>query len=62
MSDTRATDMVPMGTMSGSTGRFPIATTMDLASHPIIDISLEPVPDPNPAHSDDSVVRGRLAL
>jgi hypothetical protein len=62
MSDTRAMDMVPMGMRAGATGRFPIADTMDLASHPIIDISLEPVGDTDPGHSDDSVARGRLAL
>ena len=62
MSDTRAQDMVPMGPMSGTTGRFPIPATMDLASHPIVDVSLEPVGDTDPAHSDDSVVRGRLKV
>ncbi len=60
MSDTRAEDMLPMGTMTGSTARFPIAATTDLATHPIVDVSLEPRNDTNPAHSDISVVRGRL--
>lgn len=62
MSDSRALDMRPMGTMSGSTGRFQIPTDVDLDAHPIVDISLEPARDPSPAHSDTSVVRGRLRL
>ena len=62
MSDTRATNMVEMGTMPGLSGRFPIPATIDLASHPIIDISLEPPDDTDPSHSDTSVLRGRLQL
>jgi anti-sigma-K factor RskA len=60
MSDTRATDMVAMGTMRGDSARLPIPSSVDLASHPIVDVSLEPPGDSNPAHSDVSVVRGRL--
>lgn len=62
MSDTRAVDMTPMGTMTGSTGRFPIPEGTDLTSHPIVDVSLEPPGDADPAHSDTSVVRGRLRV
>jgi len=62
LSDTRAENMVPMGTMSGLSGRFPVPAGMDVSTHPIIDVSLEPVGDQDPAHSDTSVVRGRLAL
>lgn len=61
MSDTQARDMVPMGAMtSGDSTRFPIPASFDLATHPIVDISLEPRNDPDPSHSDTSVVRGRL--
>ena len=61
MSDTQARDMVPMGAMtSGDSTRFPIPASFDLATHPIVDISLEPRNDPDPGHSDTSVVRGRL--
>lgn len=62
MSDTRATDMVLMGTMNGLSGRFPVPAGVDLATHPIVDVSLEPEDDPDPGHSDVSVVRGRLKL
>lgn len=62
MSDSRAADMVRMGPMTGLTGRFPVPAGVDLASHPIIDVSLEPRGDTDPTHSAVSVVRGRLAL
>ena len=60
MSDTRAQDMLAMGTMTGLTARLPVPAAVDLATHPIIDVSLEPKNDTDPAHSDVSVVRGRL--
>lgn len=60
MSDTRAEDMVAMGTMSGLSARFPVPANVDLASHPIVDVSLEPAGDTEPAHSQVSVLRGRL--
>lgn len=61
MSDTQARDMVPMGAMGDSTTqRFPIPASFDLATHPIVDISLEPRNDTDPGHSAVSVVRGRL--
>jgi anti-sigma-K factor RskA len=61
MSDTQARDMMAMGAMtSGDSTRFPIPASFDLATHPIIDVSLEPRNDPDPNHSATSVVRGRL--
>ena len=62
MSDTRARDMVAMGTMSGDSARFPVPPGFDLATHPIVDVSLEPRNDTDPHHSDVSVVRGRLRV
>lgn len=62
LSDTRAMHMVPMGVMPGPSGRFQLPPTMDLDTHPIVDVSLEPPDDADPAHSDVSVVRGRLAI
>jgi anti-sigma-K factor RskA len=62
MSDTQAKDMVPMGTLTGGSARFPVPSSFDLASHPIIDVSMEPRNDPDPHHSDISVVRGRLSV
>ena len=44
----------------GSTARFPIPDDLDLATYPIVDVSVEPT-DGNPAHSGDSIVRGTLA-
>ena len=49
LSDTRAQDMVAMGTMTSSTTvRFPVPASMDLATHPIVDVSLEPPGDSDP--------------
>jgi anti-sigma-K factor RskA len=62
LSDSQALDMTAMGFMSGSTGRFPIPASIDLKTHPLVDVSLEPRNDPDPAHSDVSVVRGRLTI
>ena len=62
LSDSRAQDMVAMGPLPDGTGRFRIPSSFDLETHPLVDVSLEPPNDPDPAHSDDSVVRGRLAL
>ena len=44
----------------GTTARFPIPDDVDLATYPVVDVSVEPA-DGNPAHSGDSVVRGTLA-
>jgi len=60
MSDTQAREMVAMGTMSGDSARIPVPASFDLATHPIVDVSLEPPGDTDPHHSDVSVVRGRL--
>lgn len=62
LSDTRANDMVSMGFMPGTAGRFAVPPTMNLDSHPIVDVSVEPRDDKNPKHSLTSVVRGRLAV
>lgn len=62
LGDPRAEDMVPMGTMNGPSGRFPLPKAMDLKTHPVVDVSLEPVNDTSPAHSDVSVLRGRLPV
>jgi len=43
----------------GTTARFPIPDDVDLATYPVVDVSVEPA-DGNPAHSGDSVVRGTL--
>ena len=43
----------------GTRARFPIPDDLDLATYPVVDVSVEPA-DGNPAHSGDSVVRGTL--
>jgi Anti-sigma-K factor rskA, C-terminal len=55
------TAMQPMGflTADGS-GRWPIPPGLDLTRFPVVDVSDEPVDDPDPAHSGNSIVRGEL--
>ena len=62
MSDSKAEDMLPMGTMTGGSARFPIPEGVDLKTHPLVDVSLEPPGDTDSHHSDVSVVRGRLPV
>ncbi|MCY7405488.1 MAG: anti-sigma factor [Cryobacterium sp.] len=54
-----ASGLVSIGFLDGSTGRFTIPASVDLAQYPIIDVSAEPT-DGDPAHSGDSIVRGQL--
>jgi hypothetical protein len=42
-------------------GRFDVPDGIDPRGYPVVDVSREP-PDGNPAHSGDSLVRGRLDL
>lgn len=44
----------------GTRAQFPIPDDIDLATYPVVDVSLEPG-DGDPAHSGDSIVRGTLA-
>lgn len=60
LSDERAEHMVSMGFMDGDSGTFEIPAGMDLSTSPVVDVSVEPRNDSNPAHSTDSIVRGRL--
>lgn len=61
LSDEKAEHMRLMGPLTNDAGTFVIPADMDLAGSPVVDISLEPTNDPEPAvHSGDSVVRGRL--
>ncbi|MDJ0348043.1 anti-sigma factor [Cryobacterium sp. PH29-G1] len=54
-----ASGLVSVGFLDGSTGRFTIPASVDLAQYPLVDVSAEPA-DGDPAHSGDSIVRGRL--
>lgn len=51
--------LVSLGLLRGSHGHFVLPPGVDLNAYPVVDISIEPA-DGNPAHSGDSVVRGRL--
>ncbi|WP_240617752.1 anti-sigma factor [Pseudarthrobacter sp. AG30] len=52
--------MVSLGVLANDTGSFTIPTGIDLAQYPVVDISNQAY-NGNPAHSDDSVARGKLS-
>jgi hypothetical protein len=55
-----ATRLQSLGVTDGH-GRFLLPESIDPHQYPVVDVSREP-PDGNPAHSGDSLVRGRLDL
>ncbi len=57
--DAQSKRLVSVGLLEGGSSTFPLPADLDLGDYPLVDISSEP-PDGNPAHSSDSVVRGRL--
>ncbi|MEJ3406092.1 anti-sigma factor [Rathayibacter sp. YIM 133350] len=57
--DPDTSGLVSLGLLDGSAGEFRIPADLDLARYSVVDISEEP-DDGNPAHSGDSIVRGRL--
>ena len=54
-----ASGLVGIGCFEGASGRFTIPANVDLTQYPLVDVSAEPT-DGDPAHSGDSIVRGRL--
>jgi hypothetical protein len=58
--DKDAKRLVSLGVLEGSEARFPLPAAVDVRQFPVVDVSIEPV-DGDPAHSGNSVVRGRLA-
>jgi hypothetical protein len=54
------TGMVPLGVVESGETDFELPPSLDLGRFPMVDVSVEPM-DGNPAHSGDSVVRGKLA-
>jgi anti-sigma-K factor RskA len=52
--------LVSLGLLRGTHGRFALPPGVNIATYPLVDVSIEPA-DGNPAHSGNSVVRGRLA-
>lgn len=55
--DSSVKKMVPIGILSGTTGRFTIPADLDLSQYPVVDISAEPL-DGDPTHSGTSLLRG----
>jgi hypothetical protein len=51
--------MVSLGVLDGSSATLPVPAGLDVAGYPVVDVSQEPF-DGNPAHSADSIVRGKL--
>ena len=51
--------LISLGVLSGDRGTFPIPDGVDLDQYSLVDISAEPI-DGDPAHSGDSIVRGKL--
>ncbi|PFG39128.1 anti-sigma-K factor RskA [Georgenia soli] len=58
--DADAQRLVSLGMLTGTSGTFELPPGLDLKEFPVVDVSDEPY-DGNPAHSGDSIVRGRLA-
>lgn len=58
--DADAQRLVSLGMLTGTSGTFELPANLDLSEFPVVDVSDEPY-DGNPAHSGDSIVRGRLA-
>jgi hypothetical protein len=57
--DADAQRLVSLGLLEGTSGRFALPPSLDVADFPVVDVSIEPL-DGDPAHSGDSVVRGTL--
>ncbi|WP_418605863.1 anti-sigma factor domain-containing protein [Georgenia sp. SUBG003] len=58
--DADAQRLVSLGVLTGASGTFELPADLDLTEYPVVDVSDEPY-DGDPAHSGDSIVRGRLA-
>jgi anti-sigma-K factor RskA len=54
-----ASALVSLGVVSGATATLAIPDGIDLEEYELVDVSAEPT-DGDPAHSGDSIVRGRL--
>lgn len=58
--DADAQRLVSLGVLSGAEGSFELPPGLDIGEFPVVDVSDEPY-DGDPAHSGDSIVRGKLA-
>lgn len=59
--DPATSGLVSLGLLSGASGQFSIPSGVDLSRYSVVDVSEEPN-DGNPAHSGDSIVRGKLRM
>lgn len=58
---TDGSGLVSIGYLIGAQGRFDVPPGLDLADYALVDVSAEE-DDGDPAHSGDSIVRGKLQL
>ncbi|GAA1980578.1 anti-sigma factor [Microbacterium pumilum] len=56
-----AAALISLGVLDGDQGTFPIPDGVDLTDYSLVDISVEHI-DGDPAHSGDSIVRGKLTF
>ncbi len=49
-----------LGVVDGASGTFTVPDGLDLSRYDLVDVSAEPY-DGNPAHSGDSIIRGKLS-
>jgi hypothetical protein len=59
--DAEQGQLVSLGVLEGSSGRFTLPADLRLGDYPTVDVSAEPF-DGDPAHSGDSLVRGDLTF
>ncbi|WP_347754239.1 anti-sigma factor [Agrococcus sp. ProA11] len=59
--DTQAQQMVSLGVMDAESTQLSLPPGLDLATYPIVDVSIEPF-DGDPTHSGNSIWRGALEL
>jgi len=60
LADPELHGMYAVGAVHTGTTTLPLPAGLDVGSYPVVDVSVEPF-DGDPAHSADSVARGRLA-
>lgn len=62
MMDTSHTKLQTVGRLAGNEGRFTLDPKTNLADFPVVDVSEEPLNDPDPKHSGVSILRGTLNI
>ena len=60
LADPELHGMYAVGAVHTGTTTLPLPAGLDVGSYPVVDVSVEPF-DGDPAHSADSVARGRLS-